>query len=372
MVAKKQMRRLAALSMALAMGGFAAPVLIPAAFAQTYVGGGSVIVNMQALDQLGPGGAVGSNPYGQYPQAYGRPPLPGEGAPQKPLLGDSGLKDETIKLRPPRAAKASAPRSATPASASALPAPAPKTASGAASATASAAPRAERKPADAPSGVTINLPPPAPAASGQPLGVSGRPLALPSAQQPGSVPNAAPQTAVASAPVSPPPAPVAPMPAASAPVATAPAATAPAASAQAPSTPAPSAQAPVAAGNPASQQTALLTPPATPATAPRAGGDVVLAFESGKSDLAPGNAQLEALAKQLSASEDRIQIRAYASASGADAASGARRLSLSRALAVRSYLIDRGVRSTRIDVRALGVPTDGGAPDRVEIATLGR
>jgi outer membrane protein OmpA-like peptidoglycan-associated protein len=48
-------------------------------------------------------------------------------------------------------------------------------------------------------------------------------------------------------------------------------------------------------------------------------------------------------------------------------ASKARRLSLSRALAVRSFLIDQGVRRTRIEVRALGNKVPEGAPDRVDI-----
>ncbi len=369
MVATIKTRRIAALSMAFGMGSLAVTMLAQASHAQTYVGGGSVIVNLQALDQLGPSYGAAS-PYGQYPQAYGRPPLPGEANAPKPLFGDSGAKDETIKLRPPRASRAAGtPTRASTGAASAAAVPS-STARPTAAAATQAAPRAERKPADAPTGVTINLPPPS--AAGSSTGVSGRPLALPSAQpsaqpsllaQPGSVPSSAPQTSVTTSPV---PAPV-PAVTTPAPVA-APAVTA---AAPAPVSQAPVSQAP-AAGNPASQQTALLTPPTSPAPAARSGGDLVLAFESGKSDLPSGNAQLEALARQLSSSEDRIQIRAYASASGTDAASGARRLSLSRALAVRSYLIDRGVRSTRIDVRALGVPTDGGAPDRVEIATLGR
>jgi len=44
-----------------------------------------------------------------------------------------------------------------------------------------------------------------------------------------------------------------------------------------------------------------------------------------------------------------------------------RRLSLSRALAVRAFLIDQGVRSTRLDVRALGDKTGDGPADRVDI-----
>ena len=43
------------------------------------------------------------------------------------------------------------------------------------------------------------------------------------------------------------------------------------------------------------------------------------------------------------------------------------RLSLSRALAVRAFLIDRGVRSTRMDVRALGNKFEKGPGDRVDL-----
>ena len=47
-------------------------------------------------------------------------------------------------------------------------------------------------------------------------------------------------------------------------------------------------------------------------------------------------------------------------------------MSLSRALAVRSYLIEQGIRSTRIDVRALGLAGDSGPLDRVDVVLLGR
>lgn len=62
----------------------------------------------------------------------------------------------------------------------------------------------------------------------------------------------------------------------------------------------------------------------------------------------------------------RVQLLAYANAS-TDRASRARRLSLSRALAVRAYLIEREVRSTRMDVRALGDKIGDGPADRVDI-----
>lgn len=67
----------------------------------------------------------------------------------------------------------------------------------------------------------------------------------------------------------------------------------------------------------------------------------------------------------------RIQLLAYAGQSS-DSASQARRLSLSRALAARSKLIEQGVRSTRIDVRALGNKSAGGPADRIDIIVTKR
>ncbi|MDA1132916.1 MAG: lysophospholipase, partial [Proteobacteria bacterium] len=61
----------------------------------------------------------------------------------------------------------------------------------------------------------------------------------------------------------------------------------------------------------------------------------------------------------------RVQLNAFAGGT-AETIGAARRLSLSRALTVRSYLIDQGVRSTDIDVRALGIP-ETGEPERVDV-----
>ena len=62
----------------------------------------------------------------------------------------------------------------------------------------------------------------------------------------------------------------------------------------------------------------------------------------------------------------RLQLLAYAG--GQDLSSSkTRRMSLSRALAVRSYLIVNGVRSTQIDVRALGSKTNEEPMNRVDL-----
>ncbi len=78
-------------------------------------------------------------------------------------------------------------------------------------------------------------------------------------------------------------------------------------------------------------------------------------------------AGLKQAAQTLAANEDlRVQLMAYAG--GKDlSASQARRLSLSRALSVRSFFIEHGVRSTRIDVRALGDKTDEEPLNRVDV-----
>ena len=79
------------------------------------------------------------------------------------------------------------------------------------------------------------------------------------------------------------------------------------------------------------------------------------------------------LAQRLKDNETpRIQLIAYAEGT-AETASQARRLSLQRALALRTYLIDQGVRGNRMDVRALGNKIeDDGPADRVDIIVTER
>lgn len=105
----------------------------------------------------------------------------------------------------------------------------------------------------------------------------------------------------------------------------------------------------------------------TPASEDAAGA-IQLDFQAGSAKLSDSaRAALDDLVARLKAQSDqRIQLKAYAQG-GDDGGSRARRLSLSRALAVRSYLIDQGIRSTRMDVRALGDTAKAGPPDRVDI-----
>jgi len=77
---------------------------------------------------------------------------------------------------------------------------------------------------------------------------------------------------------------------------------------------------------------------------------------------------LTAIGAQLLADDKlRLEIRAFAGGDGMTD-NRARRLSLARALAVRSQLIDQGIRPNRIDVRALGNKTDEQPLDRVDLA----
>ncbi len=62
----------------------------------------------------------------------------------------------------------------------------------------------------------------------------------------------------------------------------------------------------------------------------------------------------------------RLQVMAYAGGENLST-SKTRRMSLSRALAVRSLLIVNGVRSTQIDIRALGSKTDEKPLNRVDL-----
>jgi outer membrane protein OmpA-like peptidoglycan-associated protein len=66
----------------------------------------------------------------------------------------------------------------------------------------------------------------------------------------------------------------------------------------------------------------------------------------------------------------RVQLLAYAGPKG-EKSSDSRRLSLKRALIVRQLLIDAGVPSDRIDVRAMGGADDNGAADRVDVLLKG-
>lgn len=96
--------------------------------------------------------------------------------------------------------------------------------------------------------------------------------------------------------------------------------------------------------------------------------DLRILFSGADAAVGPqGTALIMGLSQRLNRDESlRLQIRAYAGGTP-EAATQARRLSLDRALAVRSMLIDQGVRGTRIDIRALGNSAPEEPRDRVDI-----
>ena len=95
-----------------------------------------------------------------------------------------------------------------------------------------------------------------------------------------------------------------------------------------------------------------------------------LRFASGAEEMdAAAIALVDALVAENGSGARVIQVRAYA-AGTSESNSAARRLSLKRAVAVRSYMIHKGMQAARIDVRALGPAPDAGPPDRVDIVIM--
>jgi outer membrane protein OmpA-like peptidoglycan-associated protein len=379
-----------------------------AATAQVFVGSRpkpEVEVDLGALDQLG-------NPPTLPDLFLGRRPPAKLG----PLIPPSQAKRETaVHLHPPHKvtlhkpihhAKTTVPAvSASPAAAPAGgPAPVPVNEQQP-PATDKPATDAQTAPAGAPVKSAETVPQPAepptaaaiapPKAQAQLTPPSGSPQKLPAetAKSTAVPPPATSQPTAATASAAPPvppatavtPAPSTP-PALSAPIPLAPVPTAGLAS------PVPATTEKAKAASPQTVATPLATPPftapavtpATPKAAPEpaqeahlpaltpnlAAGDSSssIAFEDDAARL-PDTAHtwLTQLATQMAA-DTGLQVQLYAYARGTDdTASKARRLSLSRALAVRSFLIDQGVRSTRIEVRALGDKVPDGLPDRVDV-----
>jgi outer membrane protein OmpA-like peptidoglycan-associated protein len=193
---------------------------------------------------------------------------------------------------------------------------------------------------------------------------------------PESPPEAAPETApeIADVPPSPVPELLGPAEPASPPSATAEAEpAAPADSATEPAEPAlPAAE---SGGEPStSEQSGAETEVAALPTGDQETGETQILFDEDSAELSvPAQSALSTLADQLLRNEsERIELIAYAS--GGDEGEGssyARRLSLSRAIAVRRFLIDQGVASSRMDVRALGDQAEEKPADRVDVLPAG-
>jgi hypothetical protein len=363
---------------------------------------GSVAVDWSAIEQLSRGDGAAGRPTEQRPAVRKPPPAqsakPQASQPSRPAAAPAApstaaaSKPATTERRSSTATQAPAkPAARTPqpapppapvvlrqpppsdpgrASPAAAPAPVPApglvppqaTNAGAVRLTAPTAPAAT--PPQAPAAMT---PPPAvppsvlaaPAAAPAPVRLAAPPPAVP----PPPVPSSAAAPPAAAPPVvQPVPAPAVPVLATPTPILAPSASTmaAPAAAAAAGS---------AASAVPAAASAALANRP--DATTPVPGGSARLGFVGDGAELtAETRGQLRGIVEQLRKGPDaRLRIEGFAS--GEDA-NRARRLSLSRALAVRAYLMDEGLSSTRMDVYARGTQTEGGPTDRVDLTVFRR
>ncbi len=133
----------------------------------------------------------------------------------------------------------------------------------------------------------------------------------------------------------------------------------------------PSAPAPAAA--PKETQVASLPPAAVKAPTPREPDVYTISFAVGASSV-PGdaNTNLRTLAARMAKDPAlRVELIAYAS-DPQKSVSRSRRLSTERGVNVRRELLAAGVESTRINLRALGEQSGGGAPDRVDVLLVRR
>lgn len=113
------------------------------------------------------------------------------------------------------------------------------------------------------------------------------------------------------------------------------------------------------------------TPPAV--SAPTGGDALTIGFANNVSKLPEdGKAELRVLADRMN-HEQGMKIHLLAYAAGDDSnPSQARRLSLSRALEVRAFLIDQGIPASRVEVKALGHRVPSGPADRVDVSVSQR
>ena len=368
----------------LALGALMSAAALPAS-AQVVIGGSgqpNVEVNWAVLESLGRQPTLADMLKNDAPASDPRAALsqPAKKAVQfRPYKAESVKSGKAKAVKPAKAAAAPKPKSPiTPASAKAqrpaLPAvaelvqaaqkaEAPKAEAAKAEAAKVEAPKVElpkvAQPALPPKPVIAELPKAEPKAAqiaqpeiAKPVQTAKveAPPAPAAAPAPVSAPVAAPAPAVASAPVAPPmaltppPAPVAP---------------------------------PVAKVEPPKSELVQLASVAPAVAAPvfsSKSDSLTIAFGADSARL-PDNVHgpLDALVKRMQ-KDDGIGLQLLAYAEGDDAnASKARRLSLSRALEVRKYLMEQGVRSTRIEVRALGNKMDGSGPgDRVDAVVVSR
>ena len=100
------------------------------------------------------------------------------------------------------------------------------------------------------------------------------------------------------------------------------------------------------------------------------GKSVTVLFEPGSTALATAAThRLDDIAAQAKGTGQRLELKAYAGTEK-QSASDTRRLALQRAIAVRGYLMDKGMDGTRIAVRPQGPAREGDAPERVDVRYL--
>lgn len=349
----------------------------------------SVTVDMSVIQELGPAPNVADMLLGTPPRAAApvsraqRPlsvPKAEMGTPRFPVISRGRTLPESsrIALQPPKAASGQpvlrTPSRRVPVAKATPRSPAPRIAV--------AAPPPKRSA----SALPTRLKPPAPPASSSPVPPEAKRQA-PVAQQLSSRPpsptpqSSAPPPEVKPAPpqtaaLKPPPPP--PIPALSAkppPVPPAPPPTAPAPVASRPDVSPSEPKAPESTASTSASASKVAMVPAVPRRVGPIGNGTAfsIGFNAGSATLKPdANSGLKRLADAMKTDEAlRVQLLAYASAQSGSV-SQARRLSLSRALAARSSLIDKGVKSTRIDVRALGNKSESGPADRIDIIVTRR
>ncbi len=140
---------------------------------------------------------------------------------------------------------------------------------------------------------------------------------------------------------------------------------------QAGTTPIPEAEEKTVALQPASRGEQA---PLPPSEGPLTTGELLqVEFQASETNLTNSSrAELKGLADRLRSQQNlRLQLLAYAEGEGVSP-SKARRMSLSRALSVRSYLIENGIKTSRIDVRALGNKAASAPLDRVDVKVVQR
>ncbi len=335
------------------------------ALAQGYYGNPNVIVDPSVLDELGPplnvADFVSPRPIVTLPfsenLAFSPPPRP-----SAPLA--SGPATPTPWGKKPSAATKKAPaKAAKPkAVAQAVPPKEPKKKSGLPTKSVSAKPVSAKA-------ASLSAPPPV-AAPTSPVEMTAAPQTAP--LMPAIPAPPAPPAAVVAPPAPPVQMAAAPEPAPAPPALPVPQAAPPTSSAI-PSLPPPTipntpALQPI---SPAAPQIAAL--PDASAIGKPVGDTLQITFPSGATKFADTDkAQLKSLVdKMLNDQSMRVELVAYAE--GTDAtANKARGLSLSRAQSIRGYLIDQGLRNSRVDMRVLGHKVKEGNPDRVDIIVLKR